>query len=174
MSRQVKLVDTGEMSTNDVAFRAPNKKYFSSEEAYIKWNTNKVYRNKCIDKMFEIMGYKQGMILPTYFYKKLKDFEGVGFEALFNTMNSQAKVIQWALTNKNFNGEIAKVMYIMAILNNNVMDEYKKIVKSQKYKATELKGLKADIIYFDEFMQPSQPSQQNQVTNISKWLEDDD
>lgn len=171
MSRQVKLVDTGEMSTNDVAFRAPNKKYFSSEAAYIKWNTNKEYRNKCIDKMFEIMSYKPGMILPTYFFKKLKDYEYLGYEALYNTMISQTKSIQWALTNKSFNGETAKVMYIMAILHNNVMDEYKKIVKAQKYKST---GAKADIIFFDEFVQPDGSLKQNQATNISKWLEDED
>ena len=171
MSRQVKLVDTGEMSTNDVAFRAPNKKYFSSEESYIKWNTNKEYRNKCIDKMFEIMGYKPGMILPTYFFKKLKDYEGVGYEALYNTMITQTKSIQWALNNKNFGGETAKVMYIMAILNNNVMDEYKKIVKTQKYKST---GTKADIIFFDEFVQPDGSLKQSQTTNITKWLEDED
>lgn len=171
MGRRVKLVDTGEFSDSSISFKAPNKKYFSNEEAYIKWNTNKEYRNKCIDKMFEIMGYKPGMILPTYFFKKLKDYEGVGFEALYNTMNSQSKAIQWALNNKNFGGETAKIMYIMAILNNNVMDEYKKIVKAQRYKAA---GMKADIIFFDEFVQPDGSLKQNQTTNITKWLEDED
>ena len=172
MSRQVKLVDTGEMSTNDVAFRAPNKKYFSSEEAYIKWNTNKEYRNKCIDKMFEIMNYKPGMILPTYFFKKLKDYEGVGYEALYNTMIAQTKSIQWALANKSFNGETAKVMYIMAILNNNVMDEYKKIVKAQKYNKG--LGLKTEAIYIDEFAFVDNVKSNTTTTNISKWLEDED
>ena len=170
MSRQVKLVDTGEMSTNDVAFRAPNKKYFSSEEAYIKWNTNKEYRNKCIDKMFEIMSYKPGMILPTYFFRKLKDYEGVGYEALYNTMIAQTKAIQWALANKSFNGETAKVMYIMAILNNNVMDEYKKIVKAQKCH----KGLKSEVVCIDELAFVDNVKSNTTTTNISKWLEDED
>lgn len=171
MSRQVKLVDTGEMSTNDVAFRAPNKKYFSSEEAYIKWNTNKEYKNKCIDKMFEIMNYKPKMVLPTYFFKKLNDdYEGVGYEALYNTMISQTKAIQWALANKSFTGETAKVMYVMAILKNNVMDEYKKIVKAQRCN----KGLKSEVVCIDELAFVDNVKSNTTTTNISKWLEDED
>ena len=166
MGRQVKLVDTGEMSNSDISFRAPNKKYFSSEEAYIKWNTNKEYRNKCTDKMFEIMGYKPKMILPTYFFKKLKEFEGIGYEAVYNTMVSQAKSIDWALKNKDFCSETAKVMYIMAIINNNVMDEYKKIIKKQRENK-----IYTDIIIIDEF--PLESRVQS-ATNISKWLEDED
>lgn len=167
MGRQVKLVDTGEMSNSDISFRAPNKKYFSSEEAYIKWNTNKEYRNKCIDKMFEIMDYKPNMILPTYFFKKLKDFEGVGYEAAYNTMISQAKSMEWALKNKDFGSETAKVMYIMAIINNNVMDEYKKIVKERRKN----NGVKAEIINIEDI---SLRHKKQSVTNISKWLEDED
>ena len=171
MSRQVKLVDTGEMSTNDVAFRAPNKKYFSSEEAYIKWNTNKEYKNKCIDKMFEIMGYKPRMVLPTYFFKKLnEDYEGVGYELLYNTMIAQTIAIEWSLANKIFTVETAKVMYVMAILKNNVMDEYKKIVKAQKHN----KGLKSEVVCIDEMAFVDNVKSNTTTTNISKWLEDED
>jgi hypothetical protein len=168
MSRQVKLVDTGEMSTNDVAFRAPNKKYFSSEEAYIKWKTNVEYKNKCIDKMFEIMGYNPKMVLPTYFFKLLKKYEdGVGYEAVYNTMVSQTKSIVWALQNKNFGSETAKVLYIMAIIDNNVMDEYKKFVKEKR----ENNGLKTEIINIEDI---NLQTKKQSVTNISKWLEDED
>ena len=166
MARQVRLVDTGEMSTSDVSFRAPNKKYFSSEDAYNKWQSNNEYRNKCIDKMFEIMGYKEKMVLPTYFFKKLEELRGVGYEAVYNTMISQANVIGWALKNKNFGGETAKVMYIMAIINNNVMDEYKKIVRQKREQKTQ------DFQFFiDEYPieNKAQPA-----TNISRWLEDED
>lgn len=170
MGRQVKLVDTGEMSNSDISFRAPNKKYFSSEEAYIKWKTNIEYKNKCIDKMFEVMGYKPNMILPTYFFKLLKNKkyeEGVGYEAVYNTMISQAKSIEWALKNKDFGSEVAKVMYIMAIIDNNIMDEYKKIVKERRKNS----GLKAEIINIEDI---NLKNKKQSATNISKWLEDED
>ena len=116
------------------------------------------------------MGYKPTMILPTYFFKKLKDFEGLGYEAVYNTMVSQTKSIDWALKNKDFGSETAKVIYIMAIINNNVMDEYKKIVKIQKQQS---RGSKIKAFYIDEFVDNLKPNKQS-VTNISKWLEDED
>jgi len=168
MARQVRLVDTGEMSTSDVSFRAPNKKYFSSEDAYNKWQSNNEYRKKCIDKMYEIMGYKDKMILPTFFFKKLEELRGVGYEAVYNTMISQANVIGWALKNKNFGGETAKAMYIMAIINNNVMDEYKKIVRQKREQKTHADQFQ---FFIDEYPveNKAQPT-----TNISRWLEDED
>lgn len=113
------------------------KKYYTSKEAYEKWSENNLYRMKCIDAMFEVMGYSKGMMIPTLFYKKLKDFESVGYEALYNTMVSQNKYVQYALQTKTFNTEVSKVMYIMAIYSNHVMDEYKMIVKKNREKKKE-------------------------------------
>ena len=169
MARKIKCVDTGELSTSDLAYKAPNGKYYSSEANYKQWEENKTYRLKCIDKMYEIMGYKPKMILPTYFFKKLKEFEGVGYLALYNTMITQSKSIEWALKNKDFGSETAKVMYITAILNNNVMDEYKKIVaeKRANKKVDEI----ADEI---SFMENLVNRNDRKTKDISKWLEDED
>ena len=134
---------------------------------YKQWEENKTYRLKCIDKMYEIMGYKPKMILPTYFFKKLKDFEGVGYLALYNTMITQSKSIDWALKNKDFGSETAKVMYIVAILNNNVMDEYKKIVKEKREA-----NRKINTIMPDEFVMDL-PVEQKKSVDISRWVEDE-
>lgn len=131
MARKVKLQDTQEYGMSDTAFRGDDGKYYSTESAYIKFAKNKEYRQKCIDAMFDVMGYKEKMLLPTLFYKKLQDFEGVGYEALYYTFKSQHDSIQWALKNKQFNSETSKVMYIVAILNNSVMDEYKKLQREE-------------------------------------------
>ena len=165
MARKVKLRDTGEDSTSDVAFKAEDGKYYSSEKAYEKISKNKYYKNKCIDLMFEVLGYKNNMIIPTFFYKSLKNFEGVGYEALYNTMISQDKSVQWALNNKTFNGEVSKVMYIMAIYNNNVMDEYKKIIENQKNKSIMEKT--NDINEMSDNINRKQ-----ETKNISRFLED--
>lgn len=169
MARKVKCVDTGDQSTSDLAYKAPNGKYFSSEENYLKWEENKNYRLKCIDKMYDVLGYSPKMIIPTYFYKKLKEYEGVGYQALYNTMLSQDKSAQWALKNKQWTGETAKVMYLMAIYNNNVMDEYKKLV-TEKREAR----WKADTIILDEEVLLDIPVEQNKKSvDISRWVEDE-
>ena len=155
MARKVKCVDTGELSTSDLAYKAPNGKYFSSEANYKQWEENKTYRLKCIDKMYEIMGYKPKMILPTYFFKKLKDFEGVGYLALYNTMITQSKSIDWALKNKDFGSETAKVMYIVA-----------------KLKEKREANRKINTIMPDEFVMDL-PVEQKKSVDISRWVEDE-
>ena len=116
MARKVKCQDTQEFSTSDVAYKADDGKYYSSEEAYLKIKCYIAYRFKCVEAMFSVMGYKEGMILPTIFYKKLSELKNVGFEAVYNTIKSQFDSIQWAINNKQFASEASKVIYIMAII----------------------------------------------------------
>lgn len=164
MARKVKLQDTGEISTNEIAYKAPNNKYYSSKEAYEKIQNNNIYRQKCIDYMYEVLGYKSGMILPTYFYKSLKGYEALGYDVFYQTMILQNKSVQWALSNKNFNGETAKIMYLMAIYNNNVMDVYKQIIAEKKSYVQNK---------FDEVEEISETvSRKQDNKNISKFLED--
>lgn len=165
MARKVKLRDTGEESTSDIAYKAEDGKYYSSEYAYKKMFENKEYRKKCIDLIYEVLGYKESMIVPTFFYKSLQKFEGVGYEALYNTMLDQNDKVQWALKNKDFNGETAKVMYIMAIYNNNVMDTYKKMIADKKLK--EIIDKKDTVVEISENV-----CRKQETKNISRFLED--
>ena len=130
--RKVKLQDTGEYSTNDVAFQAPNKKYYSSEEAYNKIVRNNLYRTKCIEGMYVLLDYKDYMKIPTYFYKRLKECEGYGYDVVYKCMQMKARDIQWAITNKDFDSEIGKIMYIWAILDNGMNDALKQVVAERR------------------------------------------
>lgn len=130
--RKVKLQDTGEYSTSDVAYQAPNKKYYSSKEAYNKIVTNGKYRTKCIEFIYELLGYKEYMKIPTYFYKRLKECEGYGYDVVYKCMQIKAKDIKWALINKDFNSEVGKIMYIWAILDNGMNDALKEIVAERR------------------------------------------
>lgn len=109
-------------------------KYYSSEAAYKKWETNKQYRQKCIDKMYDILGYKSFMKLPTFFFRKLTEWEPYGFSVVLDCMVSNMVSIDWALKNKQFTQESAKVMYICAILENHMNDSLKKIMALDKIK----------------------------------------
>lgn len=130
--RKVKLQDTGEYSTDVAAFKAPNKKYYSSEAAYNKIANNALYRAKCIDAMYAVLEYQTFMKLPTYFYKRLKECEGYGYDVVYKCIQRKAKDIQWALKNKTFTSEIGKMMYIWAILNNDMNDALKEVIAERR------------------------------------------
>lgn len=128
MARKVKLQDTGEVSTSDKAFKAPNNKYYSSEEVYNAIVEEYKEKCNCINALKENLGYAENMRLPTIAYKFIEEYrDSFGFDALFATIIAQKGAIEWALRNRDFNSEVAKIKYIFAIIQNNVMTEYKKI-----------------------------------------------
>lgn len=135
--RIVKDQLTGEKKPNTELWQAPNKKYYTSKEAYEIYESSNEYRIKTINLAMDILGYKDGMKLPTLFYKKVKEWEVYGNDVIYNTLNAQCQNIEWAIKNKQFNGEVAKVMYISAIIQNHIMDEYKKKVIENKRKVIE-------------------------------------
>lgn len=168
MGRKVKLHDTGLYGDSSVNFRAPNKKYYTTKDAYLKCEKNKKYRQMCIDKMYDLLGYKQGMIIPTYFYKKLKDYEPMGYECVYETMCSQEKSVSWAMKNKQFPNEIGRAMYVLAIIDNHVMDEYKKIVRNERlYKVDE-----NSVVFNENVELDIENNTEKKKTDISQWLED--
>ena len=164
--RKVKLQDTGEYSTNDVAYQAPNKKYYSSEEAYKKIVRNNLYRTKCIESMYILLGYKDYMKIPTYFYKRLKECEGYGYDVVYRCMQLKAKDVQWALTNKSFTSEIGKIMYIWAIFDNNMNDALKDVVAERRRQEMETKDNESVNVDLDI------TDTEQHTVNISRFLED--
>ena len=167
--RKVKLQDTGEYSTSNTAYQAPNKKYYSSKAAYEKMAANATYRAKCIDTMYNILDYQTFMKLPTYFYKRLKECEGYGYEVVYRCMLDKANDIRWAVKNKDFNSEVGKMMYIWAILNNYMNDALRKVVAERREIERKLKttateqsvNVDLDIDNGDQH-----------TVNISRFLED--
>lgn len=163
MGRKCKLQDTGETGDTSTAYKAPDKKYYSSKEAYEKIAINSENRMKCISKLMDILGYKQGMKLPTITYKKIKEYEVYGYDVLYETILRQEKSIQWALTNKQFTSETSKISYIMAILQNNVMDSYKDKVALEKAMNKSLKQDTNSILDLDI---GGTKKQSNDVSNL--------
>lgn len=173
---EVKCQDTGKKIDREKAYKVSKtdkngrttNTYYSSEEAYKTIERNKNYRQKCIDKMFDVLGYDTNMIMPTYFYKKLKEFEGIGYDSLLDTINGTEDKIKWATTTKQFSNETAKIMYIMAILNNNVMDYYKANVARKKYETEKnrLLGLESDLFIIDECVNLGSTKRNNDVSSL--------
>ena len=131
--------------------------------------TNATYRQKCIDGMYELLEYKEFMKIPTYFYKRLKECEGYGYDVVYRCIQMKAKDIKWAINNKDFNTEVGKMMYIWAILNNSMNDALKEIVaerreEERKNKNTETEESVNTDIDIDNGEQ--------HTVNISRFLEE--
>lgn len=108
------------------AYKAPNGFYYSSEEAYKQAVNREKLRKQCIDKMYEYMGYQSFMKLPTIFYKRLKEWEGYGYQVIYRAMLLADTGIQKALASKDFDNELNKTTYLSAIIQNQLNDALKR------------------------------------------------
>lgn len=166
----VKCIDTGEKIDKDSAFviygvsKSGKKttKYFSSEEGYRRFETNKEYRNKIINKYCELLGYKTYKMIPTLFYKEMENYkDNIGFDTLYETLCNKTNDIIYALSNKDFGSETAKTMYIFGIVKNHCMEYYRKKVAYQRMNNN---------IHMDSEI--NVPERRQAVRDISRWLDD--
>lgn len=111
------------------------KVYFLSQEAYEGWTTEEFYRRSFIDNLVKDYGYVSGMPVPSIIFAKLKELKSFGYEAVYNTYENMKNYIYQTVAEKHFSNESAMFSYIMAIIRNNVMTEYRKIQKREKLKA---------------------------------------
>ena len=139
-ARMVKLTDTGEIveKTKPGIYYAPNRKYYSSEEAYLEIDLDNALRVKCIEKMYDFMGYADNQKLSTFFYKKLSEWrDGYKYSTILRSMNMSEEAVEYAARAKDFSNENAKVMYLSAIIQNKLNDALKteEFEKSRKKKS---------------------------------------
>lgn len=127
----VTLKDTGEEIEKSLAFKS-GQYYFSSEIAKKKYESNKFWRPKCIDLISEILG-EEPKLLSTYLYKRIKDFENVGYIVLYHTVRDQENSIRHALDIKDFDTDFGKISYVFAIITNNYKETIKRL-KTEKAK----------------------------------------
>ena len=162
--RRVKLVDTGEYSTQDQAYKAPNGKYYSSQIVYEQNLFQNEMRNKCIDKIFELFDIRKGMKISTIFFRKLAELEPYGYDVVYNTIEHNSVSIEWALNNKEFSSESGKVSYVMAIVQNNINDEY-------KFKQKQLKLQEKSAKIIEEPVDIEIVNNIQKTKDVSRWIE---
>lgn len=142
-------------------------KYYTSKEAYEKWESNKIYRQKCIDLMYEILQYKEFMKLPGFFWKKLSSWESYEYKVVYRCMQNNYKNMCWAIINKDFGSETGKVMYLSAIIENNLNDALKEINAENKLYTSAKNDDIADMIDLDVI------GKKQSKKDISRFLEDE-
>ena len=144
----VKCVDlNGEKKPRDECFKAPNCKYYSSEEAYISILKDKEYRNNIMSLVHNLMDYDDTQIVAPYFWKKLKmEVGSYSFQVVYETIQSNEDFIGRALRERSFNGEQHKINFIVKIIANNINDVYNKMKQVDKIKVVDTSDMNMSAI----------------------------
>lgn len=123
-ARKIKLVDTGEIVEKTSAiYQAPNKRYFSSYDAYLEWDMEDKYRQECVEKMYEFFGLDTKQKLNGRFYSYLKDWRaGYDYHTILKAMELSTEPIEYAFRTKEFQDDAGKMAYCCAIIQNKLND----------------------------------------------------
>lgn len=163
--RQVKCRDTGMLVSASDAWKAPDGKYYSSQGAFKHLENEKMYRQKCLEELGNILGYKDGQKFPTIVAKRIKEYKVYGYDTVLQTILDKKQVILYNLCNKTFASEYNKVSYIMAIITNSINDVYKR-------KKTEEKDVRVNesVATMEEVTAVNSPVNTRNIHDISKFL----
>ena len=169
--RKVKLQDTGEIVAKSTLgiYQAPNKKYYSSEDAYLAIDLENSIRDKCTDLMYDFMGYDKKLKLSTLFFKRLAEWhEGYSYNVIYTAMELSKNSVEYASGAKKFNSEGAKLNYFMAIIQNNLNDALKMESLKKKAKArTEQHPLDTLIDGVESLYNTSTVRKRSNVSNLA-------
>ncbi len=137
---------TGQIGTNKEFFKAPNGRYFKSEEVYEAWmegrrkahskhavpqyekpgRTAKSYKTLC-NTIADLIGYVPGgQPMPTIVFRRLKNLDFYSDEIIQETFDECRPDIEWAFKTKIFDNDSAKASYMMAIIQNRIAEVYRK------------------------------------------------
>jgi len=163
--RQVKCRDTGMLVSASDAWKAPDGKYYSSQGAFKHLENEKMYRQKCLEELGNILGYKDGQKFPTIVAKRIKEYKVYGYDTVLQTILDKKQIILYNLCNKTFASEYNKVSYIMAIITNSINDVYKR-------KKTEEKDVRVNesVATMEEVTAVNSPVNTRNIHDISKFL----
>ena len=163
--RNVKCVDTGEVISQDQAFKVTSKNrniYYSSEEAYKYAQKEKDFLKKCTETFWGFMNYDSTEKVPTVFFKKLQDWHrGYTYEMIYEAMIYSIEPIQWANNNKEFANETGRTQYLCSIIQNHLGDAKKTIIQ---------KKLAASTKQYDYTCEDIKNESQNLHVDISRFL----
>lgn len=167
MARAVVCAITGKKGNSDEFVKIKGK-YYESQETYDTVQKQKDLHGKIVDTIcFDFLSYRPGQVFPTMLPKKLNELSFYDNEVILQTIENNAKEIQYWLSNKQFDSDSGKIAYMFAIVKANINGEYAAWVrrKSQEEKApTEIGS--------QEVLDLNRPTAKGK--NIAEWLEEDE
>jgi len=174
MPRRVKCQATGEYGTSDFFIKIGGK-YYKSQEIYDENERKKKERNKTFGYFkYNFLKLDKKQHLPTIVYKEVNNINSYGFDIINATIEENMDSIMYALSHKDFNSEVGKVRYVMAIIKNNINDIYKKEQRLNKSSLESRCKVEQGAITEEEIAIEDKPILVKPKRDIRAWLEDDE
>lgn len=157
----VKCMATGERGPRDEYYKAPNGRYFKSENIYEAWmagrrkemarknkpahqakpgRTTESYKKLC-GTIADMIGYDPGggQPMPTIVFRRLKELDYYPDEIIQETLDEKAEAIRWAMGHKEFENDSGRASYLMAIVRNNIAEVERREKKKKETRRSEEK-----------------------------------
>lgn len=126
MGRRVKCQVTKEIGDSKEFFKAPNGKYYKTEEVYNNWLSAASLRRQCLSEICDVAGYDESVVVPTFLNKMINEIgKKVGYDVLLETIRRNRKCFEWANEHREFPNELNRLFYYKSIILNNVIEVYK-------------------------------------------------
>ena len=140
----VKCWDLDEKRDREQCYKAPNNKYYSSEEAYQKIVKNHEWQNKCVDLYREWVGRIDSS--PSIWMKKMSQCKAYGNEVIYTAMLMSDSSARYSVSNKTFANEYQMAAYLWAIVNGNILEASKRI-KTKNQREQEARNQEQSYVY---------------------------
>ena len=118
MSRKVKCQDTGGYSTSDVAYKAPDNRYYSSLNAYEKIQKGKQLYKKIYADLQEILGLNEAEPVPPIIIKVIGKYKN-RYDIVAEIFAREKVGIKESIRSKEITNPFNQSRYIQAVIDNN-------------------------------------------------------
>ncbi len=131
MSRKVKCAVTGEIGDSDIFIKIGSH-YYKDKEVYLQAEQKKQDRKDLIDYICSnLLNYQPGQPFPTFLTKKLQQWSFYPDRVILENFQQCAPAMQWALENKTFSSDFAKISYLFAIADHHIADTYRQTIQRE-------------------------------------------
>ena len=163
----VKCVDlNGEKRDREHCYKAPNGKYYSSEEAYLRIKEENDWRKKYIELLQSILKHDEHQKIPTLFLGKIKNtLSTYPAEAIYRTLEKEQKYLEWKIWDGSFKGESHQINYIIKVIEGNINDVYAGMMIEKKRNAIQTDNEVQEGLFDLE-------GHKNTSTNVATLVED--
>lgn len=120
--KRVKCRATGEFGTTLTFYKSEDGKYYKNEQIYRDYIAEKEAFLTCKRVLGALMDFDEAAPYPTFFIKKIKEFQPYTFVRLEATIRAKEKDIRWACENKRFDTTQRKIQYVFRIISNSIND----------------------------------------------------
>ncbi len=146
------------------------KKNYCSEAEYINHQSEMEYRDKVMKLMVDYMGYVKGGMLPNIANKQLAELNKTyPYKVIYNVLRMMESNLRQGMR-KEFSNDYGKTKYFLAILSNNINEEYAKLKREIRIeKAKEQESTHIEVDFMDEIEKTQRTA--SKVSDISDFLD---